>query len=403
MDLLERWSGKPQLQLLHKQNLASNPLIDIRLRTVVVGVNFDDSSRVQSVQVVRPDGTGKKTVKVKTLVLASGGVETTRLLLALQRTRPGMFGGDDGPLGRYYMAHVVGTIADIRFTDKKADAAFDYHLDSHGTYIRRRFWPTDDLQIKEGVMNSSLWPVAPAVADASHGSGPLSAIYLGLAWGPVGRIIIPEALRKRHVPEEPVPIGPHFANVLRDMPSTIPYIADFVKKRYFSKKRVPGMYLRNPKMLYGLYYHSEQWPNPDSRITLTDESDRLGLPKAHIGFRFHQRDADSVLRTHDAFADWIERSGLGEVRHRHAPAERGSAILQQAKHGTHQIGTTRMGRDATEGVVDGDLRTFSSPNLFVASCSVLTTSSQANPTLTAVALALRLADTLAAERSRHAA
>jgi hypothetical protein len=293
------------------------------------------------------------------------------------------------------MAHVVGTIADIKLFDAEIDAAFNFDIDAEGTYIRRRFAPTEDLQVKENVMNSALWPVTPQIADASHRSGPLSATYLGLAWGPFGRLLIPEALRKRHIPDEPAPLGPHVANVIRDLTTTIPYIAGFIKKRYFSKKRVPGFYLRNPSMVYGLYYHSEQWPNPESRITLSDQVDRLGLPKARIGFRFHDRDADSVLRTHDAFADWLTRSGLGELRHRHPPEERASAILTQAKHGPHQIGTTRMGRDESIGVVDSNLRTFSASNLYVASCSSLPTSSQANPTLTAIALALRLAETLA--------
>ena len=66
-------------------------------------------------------------------------------------------------------------------------------------------------------------------------------------------------------------------------------------------------------------------------------------------------------------------------------------MLAQAKHGTHQIGTVRMGANRNEGVVDRNLRTFDSANLFVASTAVLPTSGQANPTLTAIALAMRLA------------
>ena len=126
-------------------------------------------------------------------------------------------------------------------------------------------------------MNSSLWPVAPPIADPSHKSGPLSAVYLGLAWGPIGRMLIPEAIRERHVPATPGPLGPHLVNVLRDLPFTVPYMIGFIKKRFIDKKRVPGFYLRNPNMIYGLYYHSEQWPNPESRITLSDTSDRIGI------------------------------------------------------------------------------------------------------------------------------
>jgi choline dehydrogenase-like flavoprotein len=397
-DALERWSGTPRLQRLHARTLARSPLIDLRLKTVVTGFIFDEGGRVSSVETVRPDGTGRKSLSVRTVVIAAGGVESTRLLLSVQRNHPQWFGGLGGPLGRYYMGHVVGTIAHITFANQIIDAAFTFDVDPNGVYVRRRFVPSKELQLNKGLMNSALWPVVPAVSDPSHGSGPLSAIYLALVCGPVGRLFIPEALRKRHVPPNPGPLTPHVLNVIRDLPATIPYVFDFVAKRYLSKRRIPGFYLRNRRYRYGLFYHSEQWPNPDSRITLTDQTDRLGLPIARIGFHFHERDAASILRTHDAFAGWILSSGLGKIQYQHDPADRSSAILDQAKHGSHQTGTTRMGANERDGVVDGNLRTFSCRNLFVASSSSLPTSSQANPTLTTIALALRLAEKLTVER-----
>ena len=74
-------------------------------------------------------------------------------------------------------------------------------------------------------------------------------------------------------------------------------------------------------------------------------------------------------------------------------------MLALARDGAHQVGTIRMGARAGEAVVDGDCRAFGVPNLFVASTAVLPTSGQANPTLTAVQLGLRLADDLAAGRA----
>jgi choline dehydrogenase-like flavoprotein len=395
-DALERWSGTPRLQKRHRRALEQGPLIDIRLKTVVTGFEYADDGRVSGLTIVRPDGSGRRTIAARTVVIATGGIEATRLLLAEQRDRPGLFGGVDGPLGRYHMAHVCGVIADITLADAAMDGAFDFFRAPDGVYVRRRFAPSQDLLARERFMNISFWPVVPEIADASHGSGPLSAIFLGLAWGPVGRVMIPEALRNRHIPANLPPFGPHLLNVVRNLPSTIPYVLDFMLKRYASDRRVPGFFLRNPKYKYGLYYHSEQWPNPDNRITLTDRRDRTGLPVAHIGYHFHQRDAQSVLRAHEVFEDWLKRAGLGSISHRFRPEERAGAILGQAKHGPHQIGMTRMAADAREGVVDGDLRTFSAANLYVASCSSLPTASQANPTLTAIALALRLAEHLAA-------
>ena len=70
-------------------------------------------------------------------------------------------------------------------------------------------------------------------------------------------------------------------------------------------------------------------------------------------------------------------------------------------HGTHQIGTARMGATRADGVVDGDLRCFDAPNLFVASSAVFPTSGQANPTLSIIAFAVRLAEHLAHESDRR--
>ena len=80
------------------------------------------------------------------------------------------------------------------------------------------------------------------------------------------------------------------------------------------------------------------------------------------------------------------------------PAEdRVDHILNQSKDGRHQIGTTRMGETQQTGVVDKDCRVFGVPNLHVAGTSIFCSSGHANPTLTAVALAMRLVHKLATQ------
>ena len=88
-----------------------------------------------------------------------------------------------------------------------------------------------------------------------------------------------------------------------------------------------------------------------------------------------------MLRAHDALDPWLRRNRLGRLEHRHPPAARAAAVLAEARHGNHQIGTIRMGTDRRAAVVDGDCRAFDAPNLFVVSTAVLPTSGQANPTL----------------------
>ena len=238
-----------------------------------------------------------------------------------------------------------------------------------------------------------MFPIVPAVADSRHGSAILSAVYLALAYGPFSRLIVADAIRKRHIPPAPVDLKHHMLNVVRGLPSAISFSADFLRRRYLTRTRLPGFFIQSNDLRYRLAYHSEQLPQADSRIVLSGDIDRTGLPRARVDLRFHTTDASSVVRTHELLADWLARNQLGRLEWRDAPDQRVNAVLAQAAHGTHQIGTIRMGADRREGVVDRDLRTFDSPNLFVASTAILPTSGQANPTLTAIALAMRLAYT----------
>jgi choline dehydrogenase-like flavoprotein len=189
----------------------------------------------------------------------------------------------------------------------------------------------------------------------------------------------------------------HLRNVVADIPGSLRFLGDFAYKRYLSPQRISGYYLRNPARRYGLAYSSEQSPRADSRVSLSDDRDALGLPRLRIDLRYAGDDAAAIARAHGCLATWLRETGAGRLEFRQPEAENAAAILARAGHGTHQIGTTRMGRHRREGVVDRDLRTFDCPNLFVASSSVFPTSGQANPTLTIVALAARLAETIASE------
>jgi hypothetical protein len=238
-----------------------------------------------------------------------------------------------------------------------------------------------------------MYPIIPAVADARHGSAILSFVYLALAYRPLGQLIVPEAIRRMHIPPEPVDLGGHLRNVVKGLPSAIAISADFLWRRNMTRSRLPGFFIRSRNHRYRLAYYSEQIPQPDSRITLSEQLDRTGLARIRVDLRFHETDARSVVRTHELFSDWLTRTGFGHLEWAAPADQRVGAVLARARHGTHQIGTIRMGTNGNDGVVDRNLCTFDSANLFVVSTAVLPTSSHANPTLTAIALAMRLART----------
>jgi hypothetical protein len=394
-DRLERWANIQPAQIVHRRAIAEDDGLDVRTHCTAVGLDLDEEGRITGVDVAHSLSGERARLTPRLTVLAMGGLETTRLLLSAQRERPALFGGAEGPLGRYYMGHVIGEIADIVLADGQLGRAFDFHVED-GSYVRRRFQPSEELQRAHGLLNSAFWPVVPPIADPRHGDATLSMVYLALCVPPIGRLLTAEAIRLRHMAEGPVPYGRHFANLLTGGPAAIAFAVHFLRRRYFIKERLPGFFIHNGANRYGLSYHAEHAPNRDSRIWLDDRRDRLGLPSLRIDLRFGGIDVDSLLRTHDLFEQWLLRNQAGHLDYRMPREARGEAIMAKAAHGTHQIGLARMGDNRRDAVVDSDLRCFDASNLYLATTAVLPTSSQANPTLTAVALALRLGDHLAA-------
>lgn len=142
---------------------------------------------------------------------------------------------------------------------------------------------------------------------------------------------------------------------------------------------------------YRMQFVIEPRANPDSRLTLTNERDRLGLPRVNLDWRVHPEDRRGGDRALKELALEVGALGLGRIRI-HAPEngfdrERPSVVF-------HHMGATRMATTNEAGVVDADCRVHGIENLHVASSSVFPAFGFSNPTLTIVALAVRLAEKL---------
>jgi len=385
LDRLERWCAHPDMWRRHGARVSAHPRIRVFGDATVLKVAMGDGA------VSHLELSGGRTMKARAYVLACGGVETARLMLASRTDRPALFGGPEGALGRFYMGHLFGSIADIRFLRPGDDARFDFHKDASGRYVRRRFMLDDDTQRRLGVMNMAAWPELPELYDPAHRSGILSLAYLGLRMPVVGPRLMAEAIRRRKIGEGPARIGAHVRNVLRGAPAAAAFAARFLTARYAAKVRLPGFFVRNAARRYAFHFHAEQAPDAASAVTLSAARDALGMPKARIDLRFGTADVQSILATHDAMAQRLSAAGIAEIVHALPEGERGAAILAQASDGFHQVGTARMADDPRQGVVDRDARVHGAANLFLAGSAILPSSGQANPTLLAVALAGRLA------------
>jgi choline dehydrogenase-like flavoprotein len=394
-DRLERWTPEINAGRRHRSRLAQSSRVSVLLGATVTEVHLAEDGRSVAALTVK-DAKRKARIEPHRVVLACGGLETTRLLLQAQQARPRLFGGRDGPLGRGYMGHISGKIADLVLADPASVAVHDFFLDE-GVFARRRFTLKAEAQMREELLNIALWADNPPFHLPGHGNGLLSLVWLALAIAPIGRLLVAEGVRVSHVGPRPRRWGRHASNVMRSPLSTTRQIAAILRARLLSSPRRPGFLVRSSDGRYALHYLAEHAPNDESRLRLSDRKDALGLAFLDIELRYAERDARSVLRAHELLDQSLRQAGLGRLDYREPPEARIASILRQAGDGYHQIGTTRMGLTPQDSVVDAECRVHGVDNLYVSSSSVFPSSGQANPTFTAVALALRLAAHLAGQ------
>lgn len=392
---LERWTPERNIARVHRDELAASSTLTVLLQASVLGLRLDEAGhRVAELQVTDADGATAR-IGVQRLVLACGGIETTRMLLDLRRRHPQQEVLRMLPIGQYYMGHMSGKIASLVLDAPERAAEHDFFLDG-GVYARRRLTLSREAQRREQLLNVSFWADNPPFHDAAHRSALLSLVWLALAIPPVGRRLLSEGVRLAHLGPAPRRIGAHLRNVLASPVSALVDVARVLRARYVARPRKPGFLLRNRAGRYALHFHAEQTPNASSCLKLAPTIDAVGLPKARVEIRYLRDDAERIVRAHEVLDAGLRRCGLGRLDYRHADRDaRIDAVLAMASDGFHQIGGARMGRDAADSVVDADAAVHGLANLFVASSAVFCSSGQANPTFSAVALALRLADHLA--------
>jgi choline dehydrogenase-like flavoprotein len=391
-DRLERWAPQINIAQRHRASLRSDERITVLLGATVTSLQLSASGEhLDSLQVSGRHGAIRLSPSV--CVLACGGVETTRLLLQAQRRQPTAFGGAQGPLGRYYMGHVSGKIADIVLNDPSTSTDHDFFLEG-ASYARRRLTFSAEAQRDLRLRNISFWTDNPPFHEPAHGSGLLSLVWLGLAFPPLGRRLVSEGVRLSHVGPGPRRLGPHLRNVAKQPIALARQLLSVFVQRFVRRPGKPGFLVASQEGRYALHYHAEHAPNPASRITLADDDERFGAPMAEIDLRFSEADARSVLTAHEELDARLREAGVARLQYRVPEDQRLARVMAQATDGFHQIGTTRMASQAKDGVVDPDCKVHGVDNLYIASSSIFPSSGQANPTLAAVALALRLASHL---------
>jgi len=388
---LERFSCPTDFGRRYRRKLEAAPRLRLLLHANVVRIGLDsDGTQVESVDVATLKGR-RFAVRAHDYVLATGGLEVTRLLLASNDVRENGIGNDSDLLGRYYMCHVAGTIGRFSF-DRPVWHGYD--IADEGTYCRRRIAVRPEAQRQYRAGNAIGRLHHPRITDPAHRNGILSMLYLA-------RFFIPYEYGKRLHGGEKLSLHDqllHVRNVAADIPETIGFMLHLLRDRRLAERKFPSIIIRSKARLFSLDFHAEQEPNPLSRVTLARETDALGMPRLLIDWRYTAQDIATVSTMLSLLAEDVALSGVG--RFDYDPDSVEHEMTRYGAYGGHHIGLTRMSASPKDGVVDTNCTVHGVPNLHVASASVFPTSSQANPTLTVIALGLRLAAHLKA-RSRR--
>lgn len=386
---LERFSCPTNFGKRYRKRLQLSPQVTVLLGANCVGLKLHaDGRSIREVDVATLGGI-RFTVISRITVLASGGLETVRLLLASNDVTPAGVGNPNDVVGRYYMCHIAGNVGQLSLKGPTSQVQHNYEIAPEGIYCRRRLSITGEEQRRRGLANSVARLHFPRITDPSHRNGVLSGLFLA-------RKLISYEYGKRLNDGKSASIrtyARHLLNVVADPLDTCAFLSHWVVRRTLAERKFPSVILRNRTNRFSLEMHGEQAPLATSRVTLSKQIDLLGMPKIRVDWRYSQSDIDSLRGTLDLIAQEVEVAGVGRFEYQRETLE--EDLTRFGAYGGHHIGTTRMGDDERTSVVNRDCQVHSVNNLYIAGSAVFPTSSQANPTLTLIALALRLGDKLA--------
>jgi choline dehydrogenase-like flavoprotein len=332
------------------------------------------------------------TVKSRAYVLAAGGIENPRLLLV-----SGLGAGRD-LVGRCFMDHptircrleLAGDGAELGF--------YDVRSVEQALVLGRLELPEETLR-REALLNGG-FILAPARERELRATQAAKAMA--------------HAARERRLPPQPIRTARDtlagldaiaFAahcRLTRAVPKLAPSLRLWRRSALLDTLGLGPVsgWSRQPRRsrAYDLYHVIEQAPDPERRVTLGSERDRFGLPLASLRWFVGERELASAERAEELMRDGLAHYGVLRKGRELAPGGDLLAAVHPSAH--HHLGTTRMHAEERHGVVDADGRVHGLANLYVAGGSVVPTSGFVNPTLTIVALALRLGAYLRQDVSR---
>ena len=362
------FSPPTQFGRVYSAQLKKAKNINVIMHANVVDMVCNDGvSHMQTVQAQTLSGK-RLSVSAKTFVLASGGIETARLLLATNKQNAKGLANDNDLVGRYFMEHLEGIVGHIQ-KDNPNDARW---LNSYS----KRVVDGQNVQLMSAARLSATAQEKLQVLNVGHSFR--SEIDQNTGYLSAKRLALTALGRKKQ------------SSYLQDMGYILGDLDEIARWVYHRSQGTNYQFpvTNEPAAIWA---YVEQEPNPSSRITLIEEKDALGMPRIALDWRVTALEKRTISESSKHVAQEISRLTGMRVQLDEWVLAKDDFISDAMHGGHHHMGTTRMSDTAQTGVVDKDCKVFGIDNLFIASSSVFPTSGYANPTLTIVALASRLA------------
>jgi choline dehydrogenase-like flavoprotein len=323
--------------------------------------NVTDISTCENITAVRSvtvkNYTGKThTVKAKYFVLACAGIQNARVLLAANKQSPKGLGNKNDLVGRYFMEHLEIKSAELWLKNKNDLKFYMYNYPIVQGELAITPQKQEEYEILNGIV--SFTPL-----EIARKTPPFIEIWSNE--DPRENEKQAEAINKRD-PEDVI-------------------------------TRIKNKLNRNKKeyQAFELTIRLEQAPNPLSRISLSTDLDELGVPRAALNWEFTSLEKKSILKIYEIIGQQAGAFGIGRVKLRDDILDGDvKSVPPSTSGGWHHMGTTRMNNDPNLGVVDENCKIHGIDNLFLAGSSCFPTGAGVNPTLTIVAMAIKLADHL---------
>lgn len=341
------------------RSLKNSKNVEILTNANVTAIVTDSAeTTVESLVVKTLDG-NTFNVRGKTYVLACGGWENARILLASKGANGNGVGNKFDNVGRYYNEHpkILGSKLFLYSKTLRSLIMFWKRKIAKDGFVRLGIKISEELQEKHRLTNNNIELMYPKTMSDAIAQSETLFNNLGFSRSTIHNFV--------KLAPYVFSLADAFERMLFNLPLKFEHVT--------------------------MVSHMEQIQDRDSRLILSDEKDVLGMPKLKVKLNVNKRDKDNMKIFHKVLAKLFEDQGLGRLESELPDSEEHWPELTDS---SHHNGTTRMSEDPSEGVVDKDCRVHGINNLYIAGSSVFPTGGHVNPTFTIIALSLRLAEHL---------